>query len=93
MALVIVFVNVLEVRIERVVVKTEVGIGVGGVPPCIGDGKDICVEHLRLTVPAILRVGDGEHPVVAIVAHRADQLVLGHDLENPDEIGDDPNCE
>ena len=39
-ALVIVFVDVLEVRIERVVVETEVGIGVGGALPCIGDGKD-----------------------------------------------------
>ena len=89
-ALVIVLVDVLEVRIERVVVEIEVGVGVGGALPGIGDGEILGIEDLRLAMPAILWIGNGERPVVAVVAHRADQLLLGHDLEHADEIGDEP---
>ena len=67
-ALVIVFVDVLEVRIERVVVEIEIGVGVGGALPCIGDRKVFGIQHLRLAMPAILGIGDGERPVVAVVA-------------------------
>ena len=47
-ALVIVLVDVLEVRIERVVVEIEIGIGIGGFLPGLGDGKILGIENLRL---------------------------------------------
>ena len=48
MALIVVFVDVLKVRIERVVIEIEVGVGVGGALPCIGDGEILGVEDLGL---------------------------------------------
>ena len=39
---------------------------------------------------AVFRVRDGEGPVVAVAAHGADDLLLGHDLENPLQVADEP---
>ena len=55
-ALVVVLVDVLEVRIEGVVIEIQVGVGVGGALPGVGDVQDIGVEDLRrLVMPAVLR--------------------------------------
>ena len=43
-ALIIVLVDVLEVGIERVVIEIEIGVGVGGALPGIGDGKILSVR-------------------------------------------------
>ncbi len=52
MALVGVLVDVLEVRIEGVVVEIEIGVGVGGALPGIGDGEIIGIENLGLGMMA-----------------------------------------
>ena len=83
-ALIIVLVDVLEVRIERVVVEIEIGVGVGGALPGIGDGEILSIEDLRLGMAAIFGIGDGKRPVVAVVADGADEFFLGHDLEHAD---------
>ena len=57
-ALVVVLVDVLEVRIEGVVVEIEIGVGVGGALPGIGDGEIIGIENLRLGMAAILGIGN-----------------------------------
>ena len=84
MALVIILVNVLEVRIQRVVVEVEIGVGIGRAPPGIGDGEILCVEDFRFG-PRIF--GDGERPVVSVVADGADDLFLGNDFENAGQVG------
>ena len=48
MALIVVFVDVLKVRIQRVVIEIEIGVGVGGALPGIGDGKVISIQDLWL---------------------------------------------
>ncbi len=39
---------------------------------------------------AILGVGNGERPIVAVAAHAADEFFLGHNFEHADQIGDEP---
>jgi len=91
MALVPVFVNVLEVRIERVVIEAQIGIGVGGALPDIGDGEVFGVEAPGAAWRGgRVFLGDGERPVVAIVAQRADQLLLGDDFDSAAEVVDEP---
>src|ERR1019366_7765920 len=90
MALIVVFVDVFKVRIERVVIEVEVGIGVGGALPGIGDGQHIGIEHFRFWTLAAFGIGDGEGPVVAVVAQGADQLFFGDRFEHTGQVGNEP---
>ena len=90
MALIIVLVDVLEVRIERVVVEIEIGVGVRGALPCISDVQIIGIENFRLGMAAILRIGNGKRPVVAVVSDGADDFFFGHDFENANQVADEP---
>ena len=54
-ALVGVLVDVLEVRIERVVVEIEIGVGIGGALPRIGDRRSSVSSTFGLRVLALLR--------------------------------------
>ena len=47
-ALIVVFVDVLEVGIQRVVVEIEIGVGIRCPLPRIGDRQIFRIEHLRL---------------------------------------------
>ena len=93
MACVRVFVDVLEVRIERVVIEIEIGVGVARALPGIGYVvNDFGVNDMRFAeflIPS-LWIGDGHLPVIAVVANGADQLVLGDDFERAREVGDKP---
>ena len=53
-ALVQVFVNVFEVGIEGVVIEIEIGVGVGGALPYVGDVQIFGIEDFRLGMPAAL---------------------------------------
>ncbi len=92
MALVGVFVHVLEVRIERVVIEIEIGVGVGRSLPCLGDREVVGVDDLRFRgfLAFAGRGRIGERPVVPVVANGADQLLFGDDLEDAGEIADEP---
>ena len=89
-----VFVDVLEVRIERIVVEVEIGVGVGGALPCVGNVQVLGVEHLgleRLAARALLgRGGNGERPVVSVAADGADDLVFGNDFEHARQVPHKP---
>ncbi len=62
MALIGVFVNVFEVGIEGVVVEVEVGVGIRGALPCIGNVKIFSVQNLGLGMLA-LSFGSGMESV------------------------------
>ena len=89
-----VFVNVFEVRILRIVVEVKIGIGIGGPLPSIGNVQILGVDHLRLFQLAAMsffgRCWNRHGPVVAIIAHRADDLLLGNDLHHPRQVPHKP---
>jgi hypothetical protein len=41
-------------------------------------------------MPASFGVGDGERPVVSVVAHGADELLFGDDFEDALQVGHEP---
>ena len=43
-----------------------------------------------MLVAAFRRIGNGERPVVAVVADGADELLFGHDLEHAAQVADEP---
>ena len=94
MALVSVFIDVLEVRIERIVIEIEIGVGVRGALPCLGDSEIFSVDHLwlgKVLAFSILRSnGNGEGPVIAVVADGADDLFLGNDIQHAGQVADKP---
>ena len=92
MALVQVLVDVLEVRIESVGIEAEFGLGIGGVLPCVRDREHIGVEYLwRLGMPTESPFfGDGERPVVAVVAQGADDFFFGNNFDYALQVGHEP---
>ncbi len=58
-ALIVVLVDVLEVRVKRVVVQIEVGVGVGGALPCVGDGEIFRIQHLGICRFAMMAASMG----------------------------------
>ena len=58
-ALVVVLVDVLEVRIERVVIEVEIGVGVRGALPGIGDGQVFGIRAPG-ALPCLCRPSGGE---------------------------------
>ena len=90
MALIIVLVDVFEVRIERVVIEIEIGVGVRGALPCVSDVQIIGVENFWLGMAVILWIGNGKRPVVAVVSYGADDFFFGHDFENSNQVADEP---
>ena len=89
-ALVQVLVDVLEVGIESVVIEVQVGVGVGGALPYVGDVQIFGVEDAGLGMLFVFWVGNGEGPVVAVIGDGADELFLGNDLEDTGEVADEP---
>ena len=73
-----VLVDVLVVGIERVVVEVEIGVGVGGALPGVGDGQIFGIERPAAwqAWSRVFGIGDRKRPVVAVVADGADDLLL-----------------
>src|SRR6185503_1780753 len=72
-----VLVDVLEVRIECVVVEIEIGIHVACKLPDIGYVRMLIgVDDVRFAQLGVARlgIGDGHFPVVTVIAHGADDL-------------------
>ena len=80
---------------EFVVSSFQVGIGIAGSLPDIGDvGHLFGINDAGRTLFGIARLGirDGHFPVIAVVADGADELLNGHGFgfEDAGEIGDEP---
>src|SRR3569833_1641858 len=88
-----VFVDVLEVRIEGVIVEVEIGIDIARKLPYVGDvGMLLGIEDVWRTNLGVARLGIGDRhfAVVIIVVHSSDDFVDGNGLENAVEIADEP---
>ena len=92
MPLIVVFVDVVEVWIQRVVVEVQIGVGIRCPLPRVRNRQIIVSSTCGFgcLCPRFTCWWNRQRPVVAVVAQRAHQLFLRNNFEHARQIGDKP---